>query len=339
MRLPNGYGGIAKLGGNRRKPWAARLTIGFDDNGKQRYKYLGYYEKRTEALAALVEYNANPYDIDRRKITFAEVFEAWAARKFESVGSSSVRNYKSIYRKCSALYDIPFVDIKTNHLQGVVDAHKSLSGVGLLKVLFAQMYAYALKYDICEKDYSLYVEVPTKTKKKEKVPFSAAEVRTLWEHVHEPHVDIVLILLYTGMRITELLEMRCENVHLSERYMVGGKKTEAGKNRFIPIHNDIVPLISAQLQEGKTFLFQSSRGNMIAYNYFAAYKFAPLMERLGMAHTLHETRHTFISQCDRLGLNTTAIKRIVGHASGDVTVHYTHKDASELLSVIDGFYY
>ena len=339
MRLPNGYGGIIKLGGNRRKPWAVRLTVGFADNGQQKYKYLGYYEKRTEALTALVEYNKNPYDIDRKNITFAEVYEAWAERKFENVSKYSIRNYKSIYRKCAVLYNMPFADIKTEHLQGIIDENKKLSNVNLLKVFFGQLYIYAKKYDICDKDYSEFVELPLPKSKKKKTPFTSAEVKTLWQNADKPHADIVLILLYTGMRITELIEMKVENVHLGDRYMVGGIKTAAGKNRFIPIHRDIVPLIERQLNAGKKYLFESKRGNMLAYNYFAAKKFAPLMSALGMDHTLHETRHTFISQCDRLGLNTTAVKRIVGHSNGDVTERYTHKDAEELIAVIDAFLY
>lgn len=339
MRLPNGYGGIIKLGGNRRKPWAVRLTVGFADNGQQKYKYLGYYEKRTEALAAIVEYNKNPYDIDTHNITFAEVFDAWSARKFDKVSKHSVRNYKSIYRKCSALYSMPFINIKTSHLQAVIDEHKALANVNLLKVLFGQLYGYAREHDICEKDYSEYVELPNAKDKKKKTPFSAEEVKVLWDNIDKPHVDLVLILLYTGMRITELLEMEIKNVHLSDRYMVGGIKTKAGKNRIIPIHRKIEPLIRKQIADDKTYLFQSSRGNMIAYNYFAAKKFAPLMHALGMAHTLHETRHSFISQCDRLSLNTTAVKRIVGHANGDVTDIYTHKDAEELIEIIDAFEY
>lgn len=339
MRLPNGYGGIIKLSGNRRKPWAVRLTVGYTDGGKQMFKYLGYFAKRKDALAALAEYNANPYDLDTAKITFAEVYEKWAERKFETVGKSSVRNYKSIYRKCEALYSIPFKELKTSHMQGVVDANKTLANVNLLKVLFAQLYGYAIKHDIVEKDYSAFVEIPTKEKKRQKTPFTSAEVARLWENVDKPHVDIVLILLYTGMRIAELLEMKCENVHLAERYMIGGVKTAAGRNRVIPIHEKIAPLIEAQLVEGKKLLFQSTRGNQIAYNYFAAYKFAPLMKSLDMSHTLHETRHTFISQCDRLNLNQSAVKRIVGHSNGDVTLHYTHKEKSELIAVIDGFYY
>ena len=58
-----------------------------------------------------------------------------------------------------------------------------------------------------------------------------------------------------------------------------------------------------------------------------------------MSHTLHETRHTFISQADRVGLNATILKKIVGHANGDITVHYTHKDITEILEEIKKFHY
>lgn len=339
MKLPNGFGSVVNLGKKRRRPWAARLTIGWNDRKKQIYKYLSYHEKRKDALAALIEYNKNPYDVDRASVTFAEVFEAWSSRKFSELGPHSVRNYKSIYRKCADLYEIPFRDIKTAHLQAVVDANKNLAHVTLLKVLFGQLYGHALKNDICEKDYSQFVEIPTKEKKVEKVPFSSAEVATLWKHKDEQFVDLVLILLYTGMRISELIEMKIENIFIDEQYMVGGVKTAAGKNRIIPIHADIMPLIMAQYSPNKKYLFQSVRGNKLQYNYFAAKKFAPLMERLGMSHTLHETRHTFISQADRVGLNGTILKKIVGHANGDITVHYTHKDITEILEEIKKFHY
>ena len=339
MRMPNGFGSVVNLGKNRRRPWAVRLTVAWGNDKKQKYKYLSYHEKRKDALSALISYNKKPFDIDRASVTFAEVFEAWADRKFSDLGKYSVRNYKSIYRKCDSLYSIPFRELKTAHLQAVVDANKTLANVNLLKVLFGQLYGYALKNDICEKDYSQFVEIPTKEKKLEKVPFTSAEVATLWKHKDEPFVDLVLILLYTGMRISELIEMRIENINLDERYMIGGLKTAAGKNRIIPIHEEITPLIKAQYSPNKKYLFQSARGNKLQYNYFAAKKFTPLMESLGMSHTLHETRHTFISQADRVGLNGTILKKIVGHANGDITVHYTHKDITEILEEIKKFHY
>lgn len=339
MRLPNGFGAVINLGKRRRKPYAVRLTIGYKESGAQIFRYLGYYEKKKEALEALIEYNKRPFDLDKRSITFEEVFEAWSKRKFDTLGESSRRNYKSIYNKCKPLYDIPFKDLKTEHLQSIVDEHKKLSNINLVKVLYTHLYYYALKNDIVEKDYSKYVEIPVKEVKKKKQPFTAEEVERLWKHQDKPFVDIVLVLLYTGMRITELLEMPLSKVYPDKRYMVGGKKTKAGRDRIIPIHKDILPFIEKAFANNKKWLFETSRGNSWQYNYFAAYKFTPLMEALEMSHTLHETRHTFISQASRLNVNQSAIKKIVGHAAGDITEHYTHKNIDELIEAMDGFYY
>ena len=43
MKNPNGYGSVIKLGGKRRKPFGARITIGYNDKGKQIFKYIGYF--------------------------------------------------------------------------------------------------------------------------------------------------------------------------------------------------------------------------------------------------------------------------------------------------------
>ena len=75
MKNPNGYGSVIKLSGKRRRPFAARITTGYDDNGKQIYKYLGYYETRKEAMRELSLYSANPYDIDLKSLTMQNIYE------------------------------------------------------------------------------------------------------------------------------------------------------------------------------------------------------------------------------------------------------------------------
>ena len=339
MKLPNGFGSVVFLGKKRRRPYAARITVGWNDEKKQQYKYISYHEKRTEALAALVEYNKNPYSLDNVSVTFADVYNAWAERKFPTLGESTVKNYKSIYNKCAKLYNVPFREIKTTHLQAVIDENNALARVAILKILFAHLYAYAIKNDITEKDYSQFVEIPTQRTKQTKTTFSKSEIELLWEYKDNVGARILLVLLYTGMRISELLEMETENVYIDGGYMVGGKKTEAGKNRIIPIHADIMPLIQEQLLQNKKYLFTTKHGGRWQYTNFRNYRFVPLMEKLKMKHTPHETRHTFISQADRCGISPTILKRIVGHANGDITLHYTHKETAELLEEMKKFYY
>ena len=51
---------------------------------------IGYYKTRKEAQIALAEYNQDPYDIEARKITFAEVYEKWSAEHFPKVSKSRI---------------------------------------------------------------------------------------------------------------------------------------------------------------------------------------------------------------------------------------------------------
>ena len=75
-------------------------------------------------------------------------------------------------------------------------------------------------------------------------PFTDAEIQKLFSVVFSEDIaDTVLIMIYTGMRPSELLGMKTENIHLAEKYMVGGVKTKAGKGRVIPISDKVMPLV------------------------------------------------------------------------------------------------
>ena len=81
MKNPNGYGSVIKLSSKRRRPFAARITTGYDDSGKQIYKYLGYCVTRKEVMQELSMYSANPYDLNSRKITLREIYDRFILSK------------------------------------------------------------------------------------------------------------------------------------------------------------------------------------------------------------------------------------------------------------------
>lgn len=348
MKMPNGYGSVIKLGGKRRKPFAARITtdytvVGVNEKGglitKQKYKYLGYFEKRKEALECLAKYNVDPTAITNN-ITFEQLYEEWAEKKFEKVSASAIRDYKTIYGKCKAIYKKPFKDLRTEHYQRIIDENKHLTMINSYAKLFNQLYKFARKYDM-DKNYASFVEYPNQKKSKKRHTFTLAEIEALWCNVDKiKNIDIVLILLYTGMRVNELLNMPIKNVHIDNRYMfVESSKTKAGI-RNVPIHKKILPLIEARYDKNNNYLCVNERGNKMKYQNFYTHHFEknikPILE---INHTIHETRHTFISQCDRLDLNTVAVQRIVGHENKTITHHYTDKNLNDLISTIDNFNY
>lgn len=109
MRLPNGYGGVTKLSGRRRKPYMVRKTIGWHidektDKKVQDYVVIGYAATKSEALQMLADYNNNPFDVSAFKITFKEVYERWSTEKFPTVSESNVKGYKASYKVCAPVF-------------------------------------------------------------------------------------------------------------------------------------------------------------------------------------------------------------------------------------------
>lgn len=346
MRLPNGYGSIVNLGKKRRRPFAVRVTVGFKEAGlkngvmqyRQQYKYLGYFEKRKDALECLAAYNTDPFELEKSTITFAQLYHEWSARKFEKISASTQDTYSLVFKKSAALHDVPFKDLKTDHLQRVIDANRDLQMIRQFKYLYNQLFKFAIKYDI-DKNYAQFLELPPKKDSAPKTPFSKDEVEFLWRNVHIEYVDVLLILLYSGLRISELLELKNENIHLADRYLfVEKSKTKAGI-RNVPIHKKIAPLIEARIKPSNVYFIPNRKGQATSYNSFLKSQYYRLRKKLKLNHTIHEARHTFVSQCDRLELNEVSVQRIIGHANVNVTQHYTSKTIDDLVRVIDLFDY
>ncbi len=344
MKMPNSYGSIEKLSGNRRKPFMVRKTVGWDENGKQIRKIIGYYESRTMALQELALYNENPYDIDKRTITVEKIYEKWKKEKFPKIALKTQQVYNMCWNYCKDIKDKPFIDIKTNILQNIVDSMgNKWSAKKAFKILWHQLYDYANKNDMNIKKYSDYIDIGKKANTLKRIPFEEFEIDRLWDNVDRmDFVDTILILIYTGMRVGELMEIKIENVHLEEKYMIGGFKTEAGKDRVIPIHDRILPLVKKYydkaIELGSEFLITNSLGKKMKYSNYRREKWDNMIEQLGFDpnHKPHDTRHTFATRMDRTDANKLCIKRIMGHASSDITDKvYTHKDIEDLLEAVN----
>lgn len=335
MKNPNGYGSVFKLGGNRRRPFCARVTVGWTDDGKQLYKNIGYYEERADAMIALAQYNNDPYDLDNNKITFAEIYEKWSEEKFPNISQSNVRGYKTSFNKCSFLHKMKFKQIRKTHMQRVINEndHLSFQVRSKIKTLFSQLYQFALENDIVEKNYAQFVDAGEETTTIVRTPFTDDEIQTLWDNLDKPYVESILMMIYSGMRIGELLILTPDDVNLEERIIIGGIKKK-GKKRAIPIHRKILPLIESKMNQSHLIL--SPTGKQMSYNNYIQRQFTPLMEMLKMNHLPHDCRHTAATKLANAEVDKTIVKLILGHSSSDVTERvYTHKTTEQLVEAID----
>lgn len=326
LRRGNGDGSIFKLSGKRRNPYAVRITKGWTDEGKQIYAYIGYFKTKTEAKKHLNNYLVNPYDTN--DFTTNDIFEKWVvtAKFSEEV----LKNYKRVIDN-SGLGKKIFKDIKLSELE--------LSALTLspamqkrYKAAFKNLYIYAMKNDIVTKNLADLMELD-KYKAKERDSISSTDI----EKILSSEEIIPKILLYTGMRIGELLDIKSKNVDLEKRVIVGGLKTEAGKNRSIPIHKEILPIIEKLLSENNTYLISSDKGRKVNYTNYLTNVWNK--DEVLKKYTPHYTRHTFISQSVKCKIDKVKIQKIVGHSAKDVTDHYTHFNFEDLLEAIDTFNY
>ncbi|MCD8327465.1 MAG: tyrosine-type recombinase/integrase [Ruminococcus sp.] len=337
MKNPNGYGTVVKLSGNRRNPYAVRKTVGFNEKGYPVYLNIGYAPTKPEGLIMLAEYNKDPYDIDTNKITLGELFELWKEKRMPKLGKSNQTGLRSAYKHIRKYENARYNEIKSYHMQDCVDnCGRSYSTQGTIKNLWAHLDHFAMELDIISKCYSDLVTCDPIPETK-KVPFTDEEVRHIWSNQQLPWVDSLLFLLYTRFRITEFINIEIANVDLVDEIpsITGGIKTEAGKNRIVPIHSKILPIVQRRIEQSKSgYLFEFDGKQFKQGRYRSLW--VDLMRQLGMNHTPHECRHTVRSRLDSAGGNKVCIDRIMGHKSkGTGERIYTHKTISELKDTIE----
>ena len=359
MRNPNGYGGISFLGANRRNPFRVRITTGweYDENTgrqKQQYATLGYYPTRKAAMIALAEYNKNPYDIDAQSVTFEEIYKKWSVEAYAKLQQSSKRTYGSAYKQLESIHKAKMSDLKKRELQAALDklSDKSESFQSKAKGIIKGVFKYCLENDLLEKDYSQFISINSSDTNTGNIhnAYTEDEIKLLWDNIKTPiqlkyslhdirdiyTADLILIPIYTGMRPGELLQIKKENVHLDERYMIGGFKTTAGTDRIIPIHEDIYPLIKARYEAAGVWLIPYKSDNPPSMTTFRKYMFDPLAEKIKLEHLPHDGRHTFATFADRSNIKDHIVKLIMGHNIDDITKNvYTHITPAELVDAVN----
>lgn len=356
MRNPNGYGSVRKLSGNRRRPFQVLITTGWEITSSGKLKQvqtpLGYYKTRPEAMIALAEYNQNPFDLNVQKITFADVYEKLHTRTFSKMGKSSQASYRAAYLRCKPLHNMYMIDIKKHHMQAIFDSipHMSKPYQNAIKNLLRAIYKYCLENDIVQKDYSQFIEFTAVEHSSKRSPFSQDEIKILWNNldyvvdlnsigfISKKWVDTILIMIYTGVRIGELLSIKKEHVFLKERYIdLHGTKTKASR-RIVPIHQKIYPLVAERMQDDSEWLFVGDQNKNISYSTYRYSFFDKAMEHFKMQHGPHDCRHSFATYAQKSKLDSFITKRILGHTTSDITFDvYTHTFVDELLAEIDKF--
>ena len=189
------------------------------------------------------------------------------------------------------------------------------------------------KQDLINKMYSQLVKINAPVVETKRKPFTPEEIKALWDISSDRMVQVVLIYLYTGFRLKELMLLPSCQVDLKEMVIQGGEKTAAGKNRLVPIHPRIEPFIR-EMVSNEYLITNPDTGTAYKENVFYN-QWNEVMKRINATHTPHECRHTFETLLDNAGGNRKCIDMLMGHKSLDVGNRvYNHKTLEQLRETI-----
>ena len=345
MRLPNGIGSVHQIndGKRRRNPWRARVPSHIEFNAEtgkasQKYINIGYYATETEAIEALFEYRKNPYTLEASVSTFADVYEMWSKKKYPTISIDSKKGYITSYNHSAPLHNMKMRDVRTKEMDSIIqNINGGYQVQHKIKTLWGQLFKFAIEHDIVEKNYATFVKLRDKVPETTRTAIDKKDIQKLWKEIDKGNetAEIAMIYIYTGLRATELLEAKKENINLEKRMMIAGKKTEAGKDRRIPLHKAIIPFIEKRMNEDGEYLIKGNKSKCISYLNFQKNYWTKLMENLQMDYTVHYTRHTCATMMREAGIEEDIRKLILGHKSSDITDRYTHITDEMLLEAID----
>jgi len=355
-RLPNGFGQISELKGkNLRKPFRAMITVGKDPSGKpisQLLKPQAYFETYNEAYEALIEYHKDPYKVSPT-ITMEELYDKWFKSIEKDKSTKYLRDTQNSWNYVSSIYKCEVGTIRVRHIKEallnaqVIRNNKIKQATpdiqSKIKTVFNYMLDYAVECGIVDHNYArdctgldFYKDI----ERDEHIPYTHEELDKLWQHIGKiQDIDTMLINCYSGWRPQELLNIKLTDVDLDKWTFFGGAKTQAGRNRTVPIHTRIRSLVQTKYQQaqkmGSPYLFNYTR--KLSYRqYYDHISF--VVETLGLNpdHRPHDCRKTFVTLAKEYHVDEYAIKYLVGHVITDLTERvYTKRDISWLAEEIE----
>lgn len=153
----------------------------------------------------------------------------------------------------------------------------------------------------------------------------------------------IVLCLYTGLRIGELLALTWEDVDMKSGLIAVNKachdkiekngtarivelpKTPSSK-RIIPVPKQLLPVLRQLKKTGKCeTVISSPEGKPIAIRSYQR-SFSLFLKKLGIAHKgFHSLRHTFATRALECGMDVKTLSEILGHKNAAITLNrYVH---------------
>ena len=342
-RRGNGQGTAFKRG----RTWTARVVVGWksaeDGHAIPVYRTKGGFSTKRDALAYCETLRNAPKIV--RKLTMREIYALWLPAHEGRVGRSTMNCYKAAWKYFAPIHDMTFADIDLDDLQECVDdcpcGKRTKEN---MKALAGLLMKYAIPRHQTDMNYADFVHTGNDAKGT-RPAFSREQIELIRRQIGiTPHAEDVYCLIYTGMRPSELFGLIKSDFRDSILY--GGIKTEAGKDRAIPVSPKLANIIQDKLSNNSEYLFPKDDGSQMSAKYFRDNYFYPVLAAAGIQdvptpeHPAHyvpySCRHTFANLLkDAPGADKDKAG-LIGHADYQTTKkHYQSATLEAFKRIIE----
>lgn len=349
----NGEGSIYQMPDKR---WKAEIVLGYEIDGYsgklrkvRRTKIADTKSELVElmpdwrkqciqeykALIKALEPTPQP-ELEQSENTAPTLSDCWKiycdSRAYDGLSKSQKQKLGYAWNKSEALHDKPITEITLDDMQEIVDTKApTYYPAKDIRTVLSHCMNVAIKRDLINFNRTEYLELPS-LKASERQPFTNDDIETFWNAWEKDggFVGYILVMIYAGLRPGELRGLQIENINLKEQYMTGGIKTDAGRNRTIPIADRIVPVLAKLISErtaGKLVTMSEDR-------FYASYW--DTIERLQVTRLQpYSCRHTYFTRLAEADVQPGVITAAGGHESYSTTMTYTHVRLEKLLDAVN----
>ncbi|MDR1782465.1 MAG: tyrosine recombinase [Bacilli bacterium] len=156
--------------------------------------------------------------------------------------------------------------------------------------------------------------------------------------INQRNQMMLLLLYYTGLRVSELINLKLSNIYLFDQYIkVIGK---GNKERIIPINVDIIDYLNKYISSTRKELLQLNNSDylfiikggkpMTRQSFFKIIKKHCLLANIKKNVSPHTIRHSFATQLLNNGVDLRSLQILLGHSSISTTQIYTHVKSNEI---------
>jgi integrase len=340
-----------------KRSWRLKYDVQADAKGKRQIRYVTLRGIRAQAqaeAAKILASVASGTHVDPSIETTAAFVERWLRDWADAnVSNKTWTRYAQLLRKhlCNRVGALPIQKLRPADLQAV---YAAMARDGLadrtrlhMHRVTSTMLKHAGQWGAVARNVATMVDAP-RVKAKEIEILTLSEVSTVLEALRDkPIYPIVAVALATGLRRSELLALRWQDVDLDgaalrveqalEQTARGGLVFRAPKTRHgrrtVTLPSSTVALLrehrKAQQEQRLFFGLGKAPADALVFSSWDGSPYLPAtltlqwrraMQRAGLTATLHSLRHTHASTLIAAGLDVLTISRRLGHGSPAITL-------------------